>query len=263
MRWSQLRRTWRTLLLVQALFLLVACSSGTSSHPASVSTPLPTPTSGVTITPTPTIPVVPSRPVHFFTSDHVQLAGLLFGHGKTAVICSHEYRTTKDIWSTSAVVPFLALRGYMVLAYDFRGNGDSAGQFDTYKIAVDLHAAIVFVRQLGATKVVLLGSSMGGTASLNAAASDQVTAVVTLSAPQDFGPGVSDSQLRAINAPKLFVNTQNDAYAQDTQHMYAVSRPPKEIHLYSGSEHGVLIFDYEDELTRRILNFITRYAPAS
>src|SRR5258706_14436339 len=84
MRWSQLRRTWRTLLLVQALFLLVACSSGTSSHPASVSTPLPTPTSGVTITPTPTIPVVPSRPVHFFTSDHVQLAGLLFGHGRTA-----------------------------------------------------------------------------------------------------------------------------------------------------------------------------------
>ena len=254
--------TWRTLLLVQALFLFAACSSGTSSHPASVSTPLPTPTSGVTITPTPTTPAVPSRLVHFFTADHVQLAGLLFGHGKTVVVCSHEYRTTKDIWSTSAIVSLLVSRGYMVLAYDFRGNGDSGGQSDIYKIAVDLHAAIAFVRQQGATKVVLLGSSMGGTASLNAAASDRVTAVVTLSAPQDFGPGVSDSQLQGINAPKLFVNTQRDAYAQDTQHMYDVSRPPKEIHLYTGSEHGVLIFDYENDLTQRIFNFITHYAPA-
>lgn len=263
MRWFQLRRTWRALLLAPTLFLLAACSSGTSSHPASVSTPLPAPTLGVTITPTPTIPVVPSRPVHFFTADHVQLAGLLFGHGKTVVVCSHEYRASKVIWSTSAIVPLLASRGYQVLAYDFRGDGDSAGPSDSYQIAVDLHAAIAFVRQQGAMKVVLLGSSMGGTASLIAAARDHVTAVVTLSAPQDFGPGVSDSQLQAINAPKLFVNTQNDAYAQDTQHMYDVSRPPKEIHIYSGSEHGVLIFDYEEDLTQRILNFITHYAPAS
>lgn len=265
MQCLQLRQVYRILLLISALLLLAACSSGTSSQPISASTPLPTPTPTAAVTPTPTIPAVPSRPVHFFTSDHFQLAGLLFGHGKTAVVCSHEYRTTKDIWTTSRIVPLLALRGYLVLAYDFRGFGDSYGRVDTSMIAVDLQAAVAFVRKQGATKVVLLGSSMGGTASLNVASSEKVAAVVTLSAPQDFGPSVSDAQLKAINAPKLFVNTQGDDYAQETQHMYDVSRPPKQIHLYPGGEHGITIFDSEDgeDLTQRILNFIVHYAPAS
>ena len=265
MQYLQLRKTCRILLLIPVLVLLVACSSGAPSQPASASTPHPTPTSTVAVTPTPTTPAVPSRPVHFFASDHFQLAGVLFGHGKTAVVCSHEYRTTKDIWTTSRIVPLLALRGYMVLAYDFRGFGDSYGRVDTSMIAVDLQAAIAFVRKQGAMRVVLLGSSMGGTASLNVASSEKVAAVVTLSAPQDFGPSVSDAQLKAINAPKLFVNTQDDDYAQETQHMYEVSRPPKEIHLYPGGEHGVAIFDSEngEDLTQRILNFIVHYAPAS
>ncbi len=257
MQWSQLRPTGRAFLLVCALFMFVACGSEMPSSPASVSTPHPTPT--------PTTPVVPSRLVHFSTSDHVQLAGVLFGHGKTAVVCSHELHTTKAIWSQSRIVPLLALHGYMVLAYDFRGNGDSAGQADAGTLDVDLHAASAFVRQQGATKLVLLGSSMGGTATLKAAAREQVAAVATLSAPQDFGPGVSDAEVKAIRAAKLFVNSQNDDYASNTTHMYGIADPPKEIKLYSGSLHGTDIFASEDgsDLIQRILNFVVQYAPAS
>ncbi len=263
MRRSQLRRTGRVVLLISALFVLAACGSGTPSSPTSASTPHTRPTPGMT--PTPTTPVVPSRLVHFSTSDHVQLAGLLFGHGKTAVVCSHELHTTKAIWSQSGIVPLLALRGYMVLAYDFRGNGDSAGQADTAMLDVDLRAAIAFVRQQEATKIVLLGSSMGGTATLKAAASEQVAAVVTLSAPQDFGPGVSDAEVKAIKAAKLFVNSQEDDYANDTTHMYTIASQPKEIKLYPGFLHGTDIFGSEDgnDLTQRILNFVVHYAPAS
>lgn len=107
-------------LLMLALLLLAACGSG----PASQATPSPTPTPG--ITPTATIPAVPSRLVHFQTADHIQLAGLLYGQGKTAVICSHQLRTTKAIWSESGMPQRLVRLGYLVLAYDFRGNGDSA-----------------------------------------------------------------------------------------------------------------------------------------
>jgi pimeloyl-ACP methyl ester carboxylesterase len=256
MRWSQLRRTGRVVLLISALFVLAACGSGTPSSPTSASTPHPTPT--------PTIPVVPSRLVHFSTSDHVQLAGLLFGRGKTGVVCSHELNTTKAIWSQSRIVPLLALRGYMVLAYDFRGNGDSAGQADTTLLGVDLRAAIAFVRQQGATKIVLLGSSMGGTATLKVAASEQIAAVVTLSAPQNFGPGTSDAEVKAIKAAKFFVNSKEDDYANDTMHMYAIASQPKEIKLYPGFLHGTAIFDSEDgnDLTQRILNFVVHNAPA-
>jgi pimeloyl-ACP methyl ester carboxylesterase len=64
--------------------------------------------------------------VRFFTSDHVQLSGLLFGHGKTMVICSHMLSTSKEIWVESAIPQRLAVLGYHVLAYDFRSYGDSA-----------------------------------------------------------------------------------------------------------------------------------------
>jgi pimeloyl-ACP methyl ester carboxylesterase len=255
----------RLLPLMSLLFLLASCGSGTPSQPVSLPTPRPTPT--LSITPTPTIPNVSSRTVHFLTSDHVQLAGLLYGRGKTAAICSHELRTTKIIWSESGIVQRLAQRGYLALAYDFRGNGDSAGQFDASKLDVDLRAAIAFVRKLGATRIILLGSSMGGTATLKVAASQQVTAVITLSAPQEFGVNVSDAEVKAIRAPKLFVNSKSDGFASDTMHMYSVAKPPKEIQMFSGSAHGTSIFDAGSEngsdLTQLILNFVTHYAPAS
>ena len=98
------------------------------------------------------------------TGDHVQHSGLLYGHGKTMVICSHMLRTNKDIWGESGIPQRLAVLGYQVLAYDFRGNGDSAGLADASTLDVDLRAAVVFAHQQGATKIVLLGASMGGTA---------------------------------------------------------------------------------------------------
>jgi alpha/beta superfamily hydrolase len=242
------------------LLLLAACSSGTASQPASTSTMSPTPTPG--ITPTPTIPDVPSRLVHFLTSDHVQLAGQLYGHGKTIVICSHELHSTKVIWSLSGIAQRLATHGYQVLAYDFRGNGDSSGPYDLTKMDVDLRAAIAFARQQGATKIVLLGSSMGGTTTLKVAASEQVAAVITLSAPEASLTNV-DAEVKAISAPKLFINSQNDDYAAETMHMYTLASPPKEIHMYPGGAHGTEIFygDYGDDLTKRILNFVAHYAP--
>jgi uncharacterized protein len=254
-------RHCRLLPFMFLVLLLVACSSGTASQPVSTSTPIPSPTPG--ITPTPTIPDVPSRMVHFLTSDHVQLAGLLYGHGKTIVICSHELRTTKVIWSLSGIAQRLALHGYTVLAYDFRGNGDSSGPYDLTKLDVDLRAAIAFAHQQKATKIVLLGSSMGGTATLKVAASEQVAAVITLSAPEAFFTNV-DAEVSAITVPKLFINSKNDDYAAETMHMYTLANPPKEIHMYPGGAHGTEIFYGDDgnDLTQRILNFVARYAPA-
>ena len=251
-------RRCRLLLFMVLLLLLAACSSGTASHPAG----MPTPSPG--ITPTPTIPTVPSRLVHFLTVDHVKLAGLLYGHGKTMVICSHELHSTKDIWSLTGIAQRLALHGYMVLAYDFRGNGDSSGPYDLTKMDVDLHAAIAFARQQAATKIVLLGSSMGGTTTLKVAASEQVAAVITLSAPETFITNV-DAEVKAISAPKLFINSQKDDYAEDTMRMYTLARSPKEIHMYPGGAHGIELFygDDGDDLTQRILTFVTHYAPPS
>jgi alpha-beta hydrolase superfamily lysophospholipase len=239
------------------LLLLAACTSGTTAQAT------PTPTPG--ITPTEPIPNITPQEVHFSTQDHVQLAGLLFGHGKTAVICSHESNTTKAIWAPTGLPQRLTQLGYMVLAYDFRGYGESA-KGGTLNYDADTKAAMDFARQQGATSIILLGASMGGSISLKVAATESVAAVMSLSAPEHFIiMPLSDSDLQAIKAPKLFVNSEDDTYSDDTKNMYALASEPKQIQLYSGGAHGVAIFSgpHSASLTQLILSFLAQYAPAS
>src|SRR5690349_14083388 len=123
-------------LLLPTLFILAACGSGSATPQATV-TSMPTSTPTPTPTPAPTMPTVPSVPVHFTTQDHVQLAGILYGNGgTTAIICSHEHPGSKAQWGDSA--PWFAARGFMVLAYDFRGWGESGGTFDASQADKDV-----------------------------------------------------------------------------------------------------------------------------
>ncbi len=248
-------------LLLPTLFILAACGSGPTTGQATA-TPVPTSTPKPTPTPAPTMPTVPSVPVHFTTQDHVQLAGVLYGNGgTTAIICSHEHPGSKAEWSNSA--PWFAARGFMVLAYDFRGWGESGGTFDASQADKDVFAAIAFVHSRGAKKVILLGASMGADISLIAASETQIAGVITLSPEYLFG--LSNTQIQAISVPKLFINSVDDGYADDTRQMYQNAQPPKELHLYPGSAHGVAIFstDNGQDLIARILAFANKYAPPS
>ncbi|GHO89344.1 alpha/beta hydrolase [Dictyobacter formicarum] len=251
----------RPLFLCTLLIMLAACASQEATQPVATSTPTPTPG----VTPTATIPAISSTLVHFKTADNVNLAGSLYGNGKVFVICSHELRTTKEIWKDSGMPQRLAALGYHVLAYDFRGNGDSGGTSDLTVLDIDLKAAIAFAQKQGATKIILLGSSMGGTASLKVAAKTNVAAIITLSSPETFPTNVTDEDVKAISAPKLFINSAYDTYTSDTTHMHDIASPPKELHIYPGNQHGTAIFGTESgaDLTQRIFTFITHYVPLS
>lgn len=159
----------------------------------------------------------------------------------------------------------LAAQGYAVLTYDFRGNGDSEGPSDIWSLDVDLRAAVAFARQQGATNIVLMGASMGGTASLKVATEEQVTAVISLSGPQSFSVSVSDQEIQTLRIPKLFLASQTDTpYVTDAQHMYEIASQPKELFIYPGDNHGTDIFGGTngDEPAQRIFHFLMQYAPA-
>jgi uncharacterized protein len=251
---------FRLWLLLGVTLQFCACASP-SAPPTDSATrslrPLPTVSA-------PTIPGVPSRRVSFVTSDSVQLDGWMYGRGRTVVVCSEQYMTGDGIWTGSGIAEQLVARGYAVLAYDFRGVGASSGSPERSLLDVDLRAAITYVRLQGATRVALLGVSMGGTASLNVAGTDPVAAVITLSAPQAFGVTVTNADLITDRAPKLFINSDGDAYAAATARMYRLAVSPKQLHLYPGSAHGIDLFAGVEsgDVSQRILNFLAIYAPA-
>ncbi|MEI6175782.1 MAG: alpha/beta fold hydrolase, partial [Verrucomicrobiota bacterium] len=80
--------------------------------------------------------------------------------------------------SGAGVIDLFRKRGFDVVAYDSRANGDSGGDVATYGFfeKEDLRRVL---DGIDAGPVVLIGSSLGGAVALQAAAADQrITAVV-------------------------------------------------------------------------------------
>ena len=141
--------------LTLLLFLFTACTSIKD-------TPTSMPERTMTPEPVPTATSVSAETVTFTTEDNVALSGTLFGDGKIAVILAHQGTpgTNQTAWHPFARL--LSEHGYAVLAFDFRGVGQSAGKLVYRNLAMDVSAAVQFLQNRGYQKIVCIGASMGG-----------------------------------------------------------------------------------------------------
>jgi pimeloyl-ACP methyl ester carboxylesterase len=216
-----------------------------------------------------------STPVTFATSDGVQLAGRLFGNpdrAGTGVVFSHMIPADQSSWFDFA--KRVADQGYLAMTFDLRGycpGGDagcSEGDEDPNAAAVDLAAAVAFLRSKGAETVALVGASVGGTASLVVASQegDAVAAVITLSAPQTIDGLVAGPEvLTNVAAAKLFIAGNGDAAAPAAaQTFFDEAQPPKRVEIVTSDDHGTeLLEGNQAEIVRTlILNELAQYAPA-
>ena len=196
------------------------------------------------------------REISFLTEDNIKIAGRIFGKSETAVILSHMYPTDQSSWDNFA--DRLMQNGYEVITFDFRGYGKSEGEKEIDKIHKDLLAALKFVREDGAKNIVLIGASMGGTASLFVGSQNIVNGVIAISAPDEF-QGLTVGDLKNIACAKLFIAGEKDGSAvQSAKYFYENSIDPREIVIYPTDEHGTYIFDgpYGEDLSNKILEFI-------
>jgi uncharacterized protein len=195
---------------------------------------------------------VPTEDVSFNSADGVELAGRIYGGGSgaTAIVASHMANRSKADFASSA--PRLAAAGFTVLAYDGRGDGASS-RGDPAQRVQDTIAAIELVRSRGATRVFLLGASRGGALSLTAAMQTPVDGVITLSAPP---PTEGPTAVGAVTVPSLYVNSENDDFADSTQAMFDAANEPRELQMYPGGGHGVALFNAHADLIDRIATFI-------
>jgi pimeloyl-ACP methyl ester carboxylesterase len=189
-------------------------------------------------------PCVPkSAEIRFKAADGTRLAGYRLGRGQTAVLLAHQSRGDACQWVGYA--RRLARQGYLVIAFDFRGYGDSqtrggrAGQ----RLAADVAAAARAARSRGARKVFALGASMGGTVVLAAAANIRpaVSGVISLSGPASFGSTDALKIVPRLTVPALYVVGQFDAdFVPDAQQLYAATgAKDKAIHILPVGLHGV------------------------
>jgi pimeloyl-ACP methyl ester carboxylesterase len=201
----------------------------------------------------------PGNTVRFETDDGIELTGEFRGSGGRGVVLAHAFPDDRASWADFA--DFLQGRGYLTLTFDFRGYGDSGGARSVSEMWRDVIAAASRLRSRGAESIMLVGASMGGTASLIAASRTDVNGIVTLSAPTTFmGLAAPPEVLAAIDEPKLFLAAEGDGSASESaMALYEGSSGAKRVEIVTGESHGTeLLEGGQAEVVRNlILQFIS------
>jgi len=220
-------------------------------------------------------PVEGSRAISFESIDGVRLSGRVFGpdKGTAGVVLAHMFPADQRSWY--AFAGRLADRGYRVLTFDFRGycpggdGGCSQGERDIAAIWQDVEGAVAELEREGASRIALIGASMGGTASLIAAShlGQDVAAVVTLSAPTGFEGLEADPEvLTQVPGAKLFIAGHADVTAATAvDRLYELTIQPKRPLILTTEDHGtdILTGNQAGIASTEILNWLEQYLPVS
>src|SRR3972149_6321810 len=141
--------TLRHMLILVCVVMIGACTSAaTTTKPPDVPTAIPAtqaipPTTALEATqPSTAEPVAEAGPrqVSFQTEDGVTRSGTLCGVGGVGVVLSHMRPVDQTSWHAFAQT--LADNGYLALADDFRGYGQSGGEKRIDQIDRDVRAAV-------------------------------------------------------------------------------------------------------------------------
>lgn len=158
--------------------------------------------------------IVPEyRNISFKSTDtSIILRGWLFQakNSDKAVILVHSYGNNRlqfGIKTVDMIKEFLN-KGYNVFTFDLRNSGESGGKDTTFGFneKEDVIAAIKYVKSQGVSHITLLGFSTGASASLLAAESDSVDAVIADSPYADLKAYLSQSLNNWTHLPSIGFN---------------------------------------------------------
>jgi dienelactone hydrolase len=174
--------------------------------------------------------------VRFETADGGQIFGNLYGEGSHAVVLAHGAIFDKESWDTLATR--LAAEGYSALAIDFRGYGKSKAGRRPGALYEDILGGIRFLKERGATRVSVIGASMGGGAAGNAAARvepGEIDHLILLAAVAAESP-------ERMQGKKLFIVSRDDGIRRTVERQFNAAAEPKELRILEGSAHAQHIF---------------------
>jgi alpha-beta hydrolase superfamily lysophospholipase len=201
-----------------------------------------------------------SGDVTFRAPDGTRLAGHLFGHGPVGVVLAHQRNGNLCQWLPYAT--HLGRLGYAALAFDFRNVG--ASQVRHYpanlRYGGDVAGAVRELRRRGATKVVLVGASLGGSAVLQAAANVRpaVDGVVSVSGAADLSNAIQS--VPGLKVPVLYLAASGDRdFAADAKRLYAATRErEKQLLLLDDWRHGTALVGGNVAARRAVDAFVAK-----
>ncbi|MGH2794552.1 MAG: alpha/beta hydrolase [Actinomycetota bacterium] len=192
--------------------------------------------------------------------ESVQLFGVERGGGPVGVVLAHMLGSSQFAWDLFA--DELVERNFHVLTFDFRGHGQSRGDRNPSAAALDLGAAVERLRSLGASRIFVVGASMGGTAAIVVAAEQKLEGVVAISGPAAIDRLDAAAAARTLDEPSLFVVAADDEarYVVAARSLAAAAPQPKRLQVLDGTgAHGTDLLTEEatrQRVTDLILDFL-------
>lgn len=196
------------------------------------------------------------------TQDGAVIYADLYGKGDRGVVLAHGGQFTKESWAKQAKT--LADAGFRVLAFDFRGFGQSPrtrgskGEFDG--VQYDVLAAVRYLHYHGAKTVSVVGGSFGGWAAAQASVESKAGEIDRLVLLAAF----SVDEPQKIKGRKLFIVARDDAEANEPrlpgiQQEYDKTPEPKKLIVVDGSAHAQFLFETAqgERVMQEILRFLS------
>lgn len=206
--------------------------------------------------------LVAQRTVSFPTADGGIVYGDVYGEGSRGVLLAHGGQFNKESWKKQAMV--LTGAGFLVLAIDFRGYGQSRGPGQSDPLSAPLYfdvlAAVDYLRRTGAKTVSVVGASLGGWAAGDASIMSQPGEIDRLvflgSSP--IGPA------EKLKARSLFIVARDDTSGDGPRlpgirAQYEKAPEPKELVIVDGSAHAQFLFQTNqgEKVMHEILRFLS------
>ncbi len=200
------------------------------------------------------------------TADGIELHGIhepVAGAARAVLLVHGERRTSND-WKF--LQGKLQHAGFSSLAIDLRGHGTSQGvgvpplPDETYlAMTADVDAGMAYLREQGATEIMLVGADLGANLALAAgAATTDASNIVLLS------PGLKIHGIRADAALRqwgersiLFVVSNDDGYAAKSALLLdAQARGPKYMEIYAGAGKGAAMLNREPACEGLVMSWL-------
>ncbi|NND01646.1 MAG: hypothetical protein HKN91_02565 [Acidimicrobiia bacterium] len=213
----------------------------------------------------------PFEEVAITTEDDVELYAKYWeGSSETAVLFGHDFDNPtpgalgqRAAQSSDAVILFsgvVADQGWTVLSPDFRGHGQSGGEYNVKESQLDLKAAYNWLVAEGYTSIIMVGWVGSGTAAAVLDASDvdvNFSGIAMIFSPlQDTGLDAQRA-ITDLNIPSYFIGIDTGSSARAARFLERAAVNPLGITVFDGVPSGLQFIDvHGPELAGRLLQFL-------
>lgn len=180
----------------------------------------------------------------------------------------------RDASSYAPIYHVLREAGFALLAIDFRGHGESLMQGDKevswevfsekdwQGILLDTQAALEILpkqRGVDASRIGIIGASIGANAALIIASSNKLPVTVLLSPGLNYrGIDIESIAASAKGVASLIVAAEEDSYSHESSQKLSELMPDSELISLKGETHGVDMFKTDPELIANIINHLSK-----